>query len=394
MVYATSGAKYSGTYLTPTSDEGDFAGWYTTADCTTKYSINDDGSPATTLTGDVTVYAKYQPAAKYAVAIYDIGVDEMADGSTGGLTFGPALGANYVANYKSHTPSGTTSAGNAKRCVHDDSWSTIIGWNKKDPYVYEDCIANGCTHSVALNKNTTTTILSSTFDSSGVTGDGPSALYYELITKNSSDADCYENLRWHPNGGTYGTNSGGWGTTRIRAMLNGADDLTDTETANYSSYASSDENKSASIYTSTNCLLATFPTELQNAIGARNVKYDSVYNEKTQANLKTSNDKLWLFSPNELGDSVSAGWANHPLEGSVYAKFKGSGNVNNSYDGRKPYRVNSNTGASVGSVYYSWLRSSRGNNNSYALYLRSSGVVSYNGAYYYSGASVGFTLAR
>lgn len=342
--------------------------------------------------------------AKYAVAIYGIGVDDVKDEATGniskgGLTFGPALGENYVQSYKSHTPAGQTTAGNAHRCVHNDDWSTIIRWNKIDPFVYEECVANGCTHSVELSKSTTTTIFSDVFDSSVETGDGPSVLKYELVTGTSADK-CWENLRWHPNGSGYynGTNSGGWGTTRIRALLNGADGLTDTGVSTYSPSASSDINKSAGIYTAENCLFAAFPQNLRGAIGARAVKYDSVWNSKTEANLKITYDKLWLFSPNELGDTVvddyyHTGYYNHPLEGKVYSKFEGSGDAYHAYSKRTPHHIEdvNNTGSTVPI----WLRSCFGNQDNYAITLGVVGGV--DEAIVddiYNGVSPGFTLAR
>ena len=281
MVYSKDGKLVKGTYALPKQERKIFIGWYTKDKGGTEYKVEEDGKPAPPLTEDITVYAHYKPLMKYAVAIYGICVDQLESGKAG-LTFGPALGENYVQSSKSHEPSGTTTLENAHRCVHNDNWKTIIEWNKKDPYVYEQCIKAGCTHSVELSKNTTTTILSEQFDPIIETGDGPSDLYYELVTNNGS---CYENLRWHPNGGQYGTNKGGWGASRIRAMLNGADALTDIEKNSYSFRASSDVNKSAGIYTPDNCLFATFPKELQEAIGARRVKYDSVYNQKNEENL-------------------------------------------------------------------------------------------------------------
>lgn len=389
MVYSKDGTKVGGTYALPKQEGNSFIGWYTQKKDGTEYEVDASGKPVKNLTEDITVYAHYKPAMKYAVAIYGICVDELESGEAG-LTFGPALGENYIQSYKSHVPSGTTKIGNnVHRCVHDDDWNTIIKWNKTDPYVYEQCIKEGCTHSVALSKNTTTTILSEQFDPIKETGDGPSTLFYELATNNGN---CYENLRWHPNGGSYGTNKDGWGATRIRAMLNGADGWTDTGENNYSYYASSDVKKSASIYTADNCLFATFPKELQEAIGARQVKYDSVYNQKDKENLNTTNDKLWLFSSNEVASTIDSSYYDHPLEGSVYEKYYETDRDSN--DARVPWYVDSNTGNANGDTYWAWLRSSYGYSDSRALSLYSAGYISYGSADYYSGVSVGFTLKR
>ena len=389
MVYSKDGTKVGGTYALPKQEGNSFIGWYTQKKDGTEYEVDASGKPVKNLTEDITVYAHYKPAMKYAVAIYGICVDELESGEAG-LTFGPALGENYIQSYKSHVPSGTTKIGNnVHRCVHDDDWNTIIKWNKTDPYVYEQCIKEGCTHSVALSKNTTTTILSEQFDPIKETGDGPSTLFYELATNNGN---CYENLRWHPNGGSYGTNKDGWGATRIRAMLNGADGWTDTGENNYSNYASSDVKKSASIYTADNCLFATFPKELQEAIGARQVKYDSVYDQKDKKNQKTTNDKLWLFSSNEVASTIDSSYYDHPLEGSVYEKYYETDRGSN--DARVPWYVDSNTGNANGDTYWAWLRSSYGYSDSRALSLYSAGYISYGSADYYSGVSVGFTLKR
>lgn len=388
MVYSTDGTKVDGTYALPKQEGNSFIGWYTKDKDGIEYKVDENGKPDISLTEDITVYAHYKPPMKYAVAIYGICVDELESGEAG-LTFGPALGENYVRSFKNHVPSGKTKLGNEHRCVHDDDWNKIIEWNKEDPYVYEQCIEKGCTHSVALSKNTTTTILSEQFDPIKETGDGPSTLYYELVTYNGS---CYENLRWHPNGGSYGTSKDGWGATRIRAMLNGADGWTDTGENKYSVDALSDVNKSANIYTADNCLFATFPKELQEAIGARQVKYDSVYNQKNVENQKTTNDKLWLFSSNEVVDTISSFLDNHPLEGKVYEKFKGTKDGYN--NGRRPVLVNSKTGDSIGDFRWAWLRSSSGSSNNSALSLNNEGSLYYSNAYYYIGVSVGFTLKR
>lgn len=390
IVYSKDGNLVDGTYYKPTNGDSSFRGWYTKAKDGTEYEVDESGKPATTLTEDITVYAHYLPPMKYAVAIYGICVDQLESGEAG-LTFGPALGENYVQSFKSHEPGGITTLGNEHRCVHNDDWNKIIEWNKKDPYVYEQCIKEGCTHSVVLSKNTTTTILKEKFNSIKETGDGPSTLYYELVTENQNGA-CFENLRWHPNGGTEGTNTDGWGATRIRAMLNGADDLTDKGENNYSKYASSDVNKSANIYTPYNCLFATFPQELQAAIGKRKVKYDSVNNQKNEDNLKTTNDKLWLFSSNEVADMISYSVYNHPLEGSVYKKFKYTFD-SVEYE-RRPYRLYStSTGNTYGAMFGAWLRSSHESLNQKALTLNN-GALSYSNAYSTYGVSVGFTLER
>ena len=385
MVYSATGTTPLGgnEYKIPTNDDGDFMGWYTSPTGDTEYKIASDGTIEASLTEDITVYARYS-IMKYAVAIYGIGVDTLESGEAG-LTFGPALGANYVQSYKNHTPDGKTKLGNNHRCVHNDSWKEIIEWNKQDPDVYEQCINKGCTHSVALKQNSTSTILNENFRTLKETGDGPSCLDYELVTNNGK---CYENLRWHPNDYSLGSTSEGWGASRIRAMLNGADELTDATNSNISS----DVHLSAKIiYTKENCLLATLPKELQKAIGARVVSYDSVFDSKTEENLKKTNDKLWLFSPNELGKTVSNEDYNHTLEGRVYEKFQNTGDVCASYTARNGYCINKEYGTEKSSLG-AWLRSIGGYPGS-VLSLEK-GKVDYAYAYMGRDVSFGFTLER
>ena len=175
-------------------------------------------------------------------------------------------------------------------------------------------------------------------------------------------------------------------------MLNGADNLTDKGRDNYSYHAIfNDENLSASIYTADNCLFATFPKELQEAIGARQVKYDSVYDQKSEKNLKTTNDKLWLFSSNEVADTIRYKLYDHPLEGSVYKKFKGTNADDN--NARRSYYVDSKTGDAIGASRSAWLRSSYGYSDFEALYLVGGGLFHYS-VDDECGVSVGFTLKR
>lgn len=392
VVYANSISPAFGTsYKVPARSGYNFLGWYTAAEGGTKYEFdNDNGTLSNALTADVTLYAHWQPPARYAVQLYGIGVDTDKNGKAMGLTFGPALGANYINSYKAHTvdetthaitgtDAGMTNLSNAYRCLHYDDWNTIIEWNNKDPNVYEKCIANQCTHSVVLDLSKFSGG-SKTFTPTG-TGDGPAVLYNEL-TPNTV-------RYWNRTN----TNSGGWGVSNMRAMLNGIDDdNNDGITTNHNYLSPLTANWSA-----TDCLLATFPQELQNAIGARATRYDSVYNSKTDANLKTTYDKLWLFSPNEISQTaISNTYYNHPLEalptaqGTHYQRWNGytlSTSSNSAYQG---YYDNGNSG----STSWFWLRSSYGNRGNGVLYVYYYGNLSGNNARYSSGIAPGFSLAK
>lgn len=391
VIYSKLGNIVDGEVLSPVPsyEYGSLLGWYLDKEFTMEFKVSDNGGLTTELTQDITVYAKYKPykpLLKYCVQIYGIGVDEDKNGNKLGVTFGPAMG-DYINSSKSHTPSGSTESGNAHRCVHDDDWEDIVSNSKNDPSVYEECIVEGCTKAVSLDLSRTATLENKSFTPS-YTGDGPGVLYYELMPTTSN----YENLRWHPNGGEFGTNSGGWGSTRIRAMLNGADSLTDVGDINYSTIAKSDVNKSASIYTEENCLFNAFPEVLRNNIEGRKTKYDSVYNNKSEANLKVTYDKLWLLSPNEMGDSVNAANFNHPLEGVVYPKLVGTGDAFTKNTARVAYRVNSSSGGGGSRTSWFLLRSVSGGTSEDVVRWNLDGRCYVHGCYEAGGVAPCFSL--
>ena len=213
-------------------------------------------------------------------SVYGIGQDIDENGDTMGLTFGPATGADYVNSFHRHDADGVTAHNNPHRCLHDDTWEEIIYWNSVDPDVYEQCIAEGCTHSVPLNIpdeiRTTNTIYIN------YTGDGPSMIYPEL----------QHNARiWNAWGTSYGgTGStsdydtiGGWGASNIRAVLNGVDDDNSDGII-----TTADTFARTKGLTESNALISAFPEILQAAIGRKAVKYDSVNYNKTPENLKTT----------------------------------------------------------------------------------------------------------
>ena len=386
-----------------------FQGWYDNKEGTGDPVIDVDGNWLVDLQSDTTVYAKWkvEPSAYYAVSIYDIlhepGENDEDDpgivdehGNVMGLTFGPATGADYTKSFKSHTPTGTTTHGNAHRCVHNDDWNTIIRWNHDDPEVYEQCIAEGCTHTVELNLKFEDSPFNTNFSiSKSITvGDGPSQLYCELLSKTG---DRYQHLRWNPlNTGTnYGTNKEGWGASRIRAMLNGADSLT-MKKESYSYYNNLDITD-VEAYTADTCLLNAFPDELQNAIGKRKVTYDSVYNQygKNNAGARTSNDKLWLFSGKEL--YVDSGSNNNTIrfmEGPLMKRAVQRNITTSSYALNKGYCWGGQSIASSGVANYWWQRSPY-RSSAYSVYrVRDGGSWRNGSAYDYSGVAPGFSLAR
>ena len=302
---------------------------------------------------------------KYAVSLLGIEVNIDDHGNPMGLSFGPALGNNYVNSYKSHSPSGTTAKGNEHRCIHDDDWTTIINWNKEDPYVYEQCVQEGCTHSVEI---TTPTDLRNINFPTFYSGDGPSVLSYELY--DIHDEGLFQHLTWQAIycGGALanGTSFGGWGGSRIRAMMNGYNSLTLDElghnvdrtssSSTWTNYADPLKMNNAVVdsvtkYVEPNTLLSGFPQELRNAIGKTSIKYDKVVNGTgfyKKIEPAETDDYLWLLSTNEVWQNPDSNY-NHPNEATeVYPGLTAKSS-------KIGYSVSIYTGETI--PYSTWLRS-------------------------------------
>ena len=279
-------------------DDMKFDGWYKKPDGNEPFTLTEYNCKT-----DLTVYAKWKKPAdvKYAVTLYGIEMDTYrnADGNISdkpaGLTFGPATGADYTKQGEGHDPSGNTEKGNVHRCLHKDSWKEIISWSEKDPWVYEECLENRCTKSVELTLNDE--LKGSTINMREMTGDGASILYFSIN---------YRYRNWNKTN----NNTGGWPASRMRATLNGADNLTDRS----ESIAGKD------VLETSNCLLTCFPQELQEAIVAKAVKSDTDPNDyensiENKTNV-TTYDKLWLFSVKELFQEGATGYRRN--EGEPY----------------------------------------------------------------------------
>lgn len=309
--------------------------------------------------------------AKYAVAVYAIDQDmDKEDGSqyTHTMTFGPATGGNYVTTSKpAHIALADET--DTDKCIHNHTWAEITALAKTNPHVFDKCIEDNCTKTVELNLNDTLKSVGWTDEFyARETGDGPSTLVYELKD---------EMKVWQPGTGIdgeeteNGDNTGGYPASRIRAVLNGADANTDTTRANKTYilsradethiYVNSGAWRNVSItdistINSGNSLLSCFPAELQNSIVPKAVKSDTVYNDTT-GNSKTTYDKLWLFSAQEVG------LGKRPNEGTVYSRM-------NSQSARIAYGLGD---------YYIWEGHSSGDVNCW--FLRSADVNYVDGAY-------------
>lgn len=217
---------------------------------------------------------------RYAVALYGIRHDQYVnhDGeATGpaGLTFGPATGKKYLEKYRSHVTLEEYEEDRVENiCLHWMTWEEIAGQSLKDPTVFHDCLVHGCTHAVDLTLNST--LLKEDY-SSRITGDGVGAILDGVKR-------CY--LCWD----NKLTNSGGWPACRARAVLNGADELTDPNAAGEEFLLSTEE-----------CLFSCFPEELQHLIVAKVVVSDLGNDKpKNEQECVTTCDKLWFFSASEF----------------------------------------------------------------------------------------------
>ena len=328
-----SGKEVSAPANNPTKDGYDFVGWYADEALTTEAEF-----PAT-VTKAVTFYAKWEQQAvkvKYAVSIYGIQQDTDEEGNAVGLTFGPATGASYINTYKSHTPSA------GQMCMHGMAWEEIIAQSAKDPSVFQECLENGCTHSVEL---TITGKLAGPASYPDMAGDGTGILY-------NSIASDYR--RWNRKGSvyfesgsdeyTYGTNQGGWPDSAIRNTLTGV--VTD----NMLNITNKGNGFGEAKLTEEESLYGCFPDVLKAAIIPKEVRSDTVYNDVSGNNVVTY-DKLWLFSGKEIFDhSGSNNSVIRPNEGTLYERSAALGITTSSYAKNVGYyEVNSSS--------YRWLRS-------------------------------------
>ena len=229
---------------------------------------------------------------KYAVSIYGIKKDRAGADKYANVTFGPATGANYVNSCK-YCPG--TSADAPGNCMHWMTWEEIADIAQNNPDLFQNCLANGCTHAVELKFEASDRILGQTYAFEMDDGDGASILY------NSIGSNYH---KWNNDNFNYG----GWPASRIRAVLNGPDEYTadglDVNTTNskvyYNGYTSAAGTDMQS-FTEAQALISAFPAELQAAIVPKAVKSDTYYSDySTENHTFTTYDRLWLFSEAEI----------------------------------------------------------------------------------------------
>lgn len=339
-----------------------FTGWNTESGGTgTSYTNREEVNNLTATNGaTINLYAQWKPQpTKYAVQIYGIKQDMDANGNTLGLTFGPAVGANYNNAYVTHEyeaipndPDGkyyvkivthtvaadgsettssaylTNSSGNnvtrttsqvtarENIILHDMTWAEIAAVSDKT--VFEDCMLCGDTKSVSLTLNSTIT------SGRGYNqyGDGAGTLvntingYYRMwnpdrsqnsyvgtgVTLDRNEQSCGSNAR----------NAGGYSVSHIRATLIGENTKTNQ------GYAG-DVNLS-----SDTCLYSCIEDDLQAVITPKKIKYVTGSSASSYTLNDDIVDSIWLFSEREMyGTGAYSGNTTEGLgsSGDGYARF-------------------------------------------------------------------------
>lgn len=296
----------------PTLDGYRFVGWF----CDT--GLEQEAVFPDEIISDKTYYAKWEEKSnkvRYAVSIYGIGEDIDEQGNRTGLTFGPATNGCYISDYKAHVPNEE-----GQICMHDMSWEEIIAQSKENPTVFQECLEEGCTHGVDLVIKGPLVKGGSSY--TNMKGDGTGMIYYaigsnyrkwnrnhsEYITNKTSTKGQFEYER----GCTYG----GWPDSMIRNTLNG------TLTENMLNISNKDNGFAETKLDESTALFAAFPEELKQAIVAKKVQSDTVYNNTSRYNTATY-DKLWLFSGKELvkdNDENEGNCSIRPNEGQRYSR--------------------------------------------------------------------------
>ena len=308
---------------------------------------------STGLTATVLLYSGEPYTVKYAVRIYGINVDDYygaAPGEKASLTFGPATGTNPEANYTDNTNGRNLCQHQGKNgiCISDLSWDEIITQANEDPTVFEKCMEAGCVVSVPLN--ITGPLAGTSYEGKMDDGDGASVLYNSIASNYRSWNSEYDE-------------TGGWPASRIRATLNGQDTETNTTVAG------------TDCLTTDQSLFSAFPQVLQDAIVAKTVKSDTVYNSFDVANVKTTYDKLWLFSADEIFAYDPGGsYYNNYLRYENGKTNEGPQYPANQYMGITAANYSNNIGfTESGSSDWWWLRSL------YRSYSRCACCVDYGG---------------
>ena len=414
------------------------AGWNTQADGNgTSYANGQLVSNLTATNGGViNLYAQWAEPIKYAVQIYGINQDEDASGNKLGLTFGPAVGANYNNSYVTHeyeeTSSGSeiynvkivthnvaangtetttseylkdSSDNNVTRTatqkskydvnIHDMTWAQIKNKSTTDPSVFTDCMLCGDTKSVELALNSTI----KTANTYNQYGDGAGLIrstiknttgaYYKTWNQSKSQNSYVgTGVALGSDEESYGSNAknaGGYSSSHIRATLIGKN-------------AKTNEGYAGNVNLSENtCLYSCIEDDLKAVITPKKIKY--VTGTGTETGNYTLNeditDSIWLFSDREIyGHGNFSGITTEGLgaSGVGYSKF---GDTNSKYF-ISSYNGNANANrvayAETGDAYYWWLRSPKLDTVKEARFVRPTGSTANDSVSNDPGIAFGFCI--
>ena len=394
-------------------DSVNFKGWYTSEtggslvtektitpenlEDVNYYALWGDTTIAETPSGpapDNPVVENSDISVKYAVQIYGINQDVDAYGNVLGLTFGPAVGADYNNAYVTHkyeeTSQGsgqynvkivthnidsngnettseeflTNSSGNkvtrtaAEKQkydvnMHEMSWAEIKAVSDKT--VFTDCMLCGDTKGVTINLNSTI----ASGEKYTQYGDGAGTLFNSIkwfyrrwnpVQAEDTNVNVATSLDNDERAnGSNARNNGGYSVSHIRATLIGKNNKTNEEYAGNINL------------TEDTCLFNCLESSLQAAITPKKIKYVTGSSKTSYRLNEDISDSIWLFSDRELYSTGE--YSGNALEGIGengigYDKF---GNIESKFYVSK-YKESSNpklvfeteTGGNVGP---SWLRS-------------------------------------
>ena len=410
-----------------------FAGWNTKADGSgTSYTDGQLVSNLTTTNGaTVTLYAQWElkPDVKYAVQIYGIYQDEDENGELLGLTFGPAVGANYNNAYRTHKYEETTpgsgiynvkivthtvaddksetlteeylkksSGANVERTeeekqkydvnIHNMSWKAIS--EVEDKTIFLDCMLCGDTKAVGMYLNDTiigtTTNYTQNGDGAGVLFSSINSYYRKWNPRQSENSAVGTGVTLDSNEKNYGSNAkgaGGYSVSHIRATLIGENEKTNI------GYAG-DVNLSEA-----NSLYSCIDSSLRNVITAKRIKYVTGSSRSSYSLNNDIVDKIWLFSEREMYGT--GGYSGNTTEG-IGASGVGYNKFANTES--KYYMSSYNTNDSknrvvyyeAGSARYWWLRSPNLSSTHRSRYVLNTGNFSTSYAYNTNIGGLGFGL--
>lgn len=205
------------------------------------------------------------------------------EGDPGVATFGPATGKVGDSDKEGHPKCLNHTCG-SEYCIHNDNWTTIKENLAKNPHCYDKCIEEGCTKNIELKLNEVI-----------ATEEGE---WFDFVNCSVLDGCIKTTFKRFNFWSADDQECGNWAKCRLRATLNGKNDMI------LSKYAYK-EGETDDCLDISNCLFSCFPTELQKIILPKtyNIATSWSTSELDNYTIKewdTVTDKLWIPSANEV----------------------------------------------------------------------------------------------